>query len=77
MQAQHYADTIQDFNKEYEEVKLVNKMIILVDKMLIMVNNMLLQVASKCESFAMTLLDKCTTKHEIQTLLQTKYLSFS
>jgi len=48
LQAQHYADTIQDFNKEYEEV------------------------ASKCESFAMTLLDKCTTKHEIQTLLQTK-----
>ena len=41
------------------------------------VQRMLLQVASKCESFAMTLLDKCTTKHEIQTLLQTKYLSFS
>ena len=34
--------------------------------------NLLNQVASKCESFAITLLDKCTTKHEIQTLLQTK-----
>ena len=33
-----------------------------------------LQVASKCESFAITLLDKCTTKHEIQTLLQTKWV---
>ena len=30
------------------------------------------QVAQKCDSFAITLLDKCTTKHEIQTLLQTK-----
>ena len=45
--------------------------------MIILVNKMLLQVASKCESFAMTLLDKCTTKHEIQTLLQTKYFSCS
>ena len=34
--------------------------------------NLLNQVASKCESFAITLLDKCTTQHEIQTLLQTK-----
>ena len=31
-------------------------------------------MASKCESFAITLLDKCTTKHEIQTLLQTKWV---
>jgi transient receptor potential cation channel subfamily C protein 6 len=30
------------------------------------------EVAQKCESFAMKLLDKCTTKHEVQTLLQTK-----
>ena len=30
------------------------------------------QVAQKCDNFAITLLDKCTTKHEIQTLLQTK-----
>lgn len=30
------------------------------------------QVASNCEAFAMNLLDKCTTKHEVQTLLQTK-----
>jgi len=30
------------------------------------------QVASNCEVFAMNLLDKCTTKHEVQTLLQTK-----
>ena len=30
------------------------------------------KVAQKCESFAIQLLDKCTTKHEVQTLLQTK-----
>ena len=29
-------------------------------------------IAEKCENFAITMLDKCTTKHEIQTLLQTK-----
>ena len=29
-------------------------------------------IASKCEDFAKGLLDKCTTKHEVQTLLQTR-----
>jgi len=29
-------------------------------------------IAEKCENFAIKMLDKCTTKHEIQTLLQTK-----
>jgi len=48
LQARHYANTNQDFNREY------------------------LEVAQKCDNFAITLLDKCTTKHEIQTLLQTK-----
>ena len=29
-------------------------------------------IAEKCENFAIKMLEKCTTKHEIQTLLQTK-----
>ena len=29
-------------------------------------------IAEKCENFAINMLEKCTTKHEIQTLLQTK-----
>ena len=29
-------------------------------------------IANKCEEFAKGLLDKCTTKHEVQTLLQTR-----
>ena len=29
-------------------------------------------IAQKCEDFAKGLLDRCTTKHEVQTLLQTK-----
>jgi len=29
-------------------------------------------IAEKCENFAKGLLDKCTTKHEVQTLLQTR-----
>ena len=29
-------------------------------------------IARKCEDFAKGLLDKCTTKHEVQTLLQTR-----
>ena len=29
-------------------------------------------IAMKCEDFAKGLLDKCTTKHEVQTLLQTR-----
>ena len=48
MQARQYANKIQDFNKEYNDIAL------------------------KCETFAISMLDKCTTKHEIQTLLQTK-----
>ena len=48
LQAKQYANRIQDFNKEYNDV------------------------AAKSENFAINLLDKCTTKHEIQTLLQTK-----
>ena len=31
-----------------------------------------LNIAGKCEDFSKGLLDKCTTKHEVQTLLQTK-----
>ena len=31
-----------------------------------------LDIAEKCEDFAKGLLDKCTTKHEVQTLLQTR-----
>ena len=31
-----------------------------------------LDIARKCEQFVMGLLDKCTTKHEVQTLLQTR-----
>lgn len=31
-----------------------------------------LDIAEKCEDFAKKLLDKCTTKHEVQTLLQTR-----
>merc|ERR1712106_414573 len=48
LQAKQYANKIQDFNREYNDV------------------------AAKSENFAIKLLDKCTTKHEIQTLLQTK-----
>merc|ERR1739838_901996 len=48
LQAKQYANKIQDFNREYNDV------------------------AAKSENFAIQLLDKCTTKHEIQTLLQTK-----
>lgn len=29
-------------------------------------------IAQKCEDFAKSLLDRCTTKHEVQTLLQTR-----
>ena len=29
-------------------------------------------IANKCEEFTKGLLDKCTTKHEVQTLLQTR-----
>ena len=47
-QARRYANKIQDFNSEFNEV------------------------ADKCEQYAIELLTKCTTKHEIQTLLQTK-----
>jgi len=35
-------------------------------------NREYIEVSQKCDAFAMKLLDKCTTKHEIQTLLQTK-----
>lgn len=35
-------------------------------------NKEYIEVANKCENFSIELLDKCTTKHEIQTLLQTK-----
>ena len=31
-----------------------------------------MDIAQKCEDFAKGLLDRCTTKHEVQTLLQTK-----
>merc|ERR1712106_544366 len=48
LQAKQYANKIQDFNSQYNDV------------------------ATKSENFAIKLLDKCTTKHEIQTLLQTK-----
>ena len=51
VQANHYANTIQDFNVEYSEVE------------------------RKCEDFATKLLNQCTTKNEIQTLLQTKSYS--
>ena len=48
LQAKHYANKIQDFNKDFNDI------------------------AEKCENFAIKMLEKCTTKHEIQTLLQTK-----
>jgi len=35
-------------------------------------NREYLEVSQKCDNFAIKLLDTCTTKHEIQTLLQTK-----
>ena len=35
-------------------------------------NTEYLNIAGKCEQFSSGLLDKCTTKHEVQTLLQTK-----
>ena len=31
-----------------------------------------MDISQKCEDFAKSLLDRCTTKHEVQTLLQTK-----
>ena len=31
-----------------------------------------MDIARKCEDFAKGLLDRCTTKHEVQTLLQTR-----
>ncbi len=31
-----------------------------------------MDIATRCEEFAKGLLDRCTTKHEVQTLLQTK-----
>ena len=38
-------------------------------------NTEYLKIASKCEDFSKELLDKCTTKHEVQTLLQTKVIT--
>jgi len=35
-------------------------------------NTEYLNISGKCEDFSKELLDKCTTKHEVQTLLQTK-----
>ena len=35
-------------------------------------NKEYMDISQKCELFAKGLLDRCTTKHEVQTLLQTK-----